>query len=93
MTTAATRIRQIADIEDFDLQITKDGNPVDPATNSLPKFDFDRKMKGSATVSQWKSQRFYSTYAGYDCRVFYGDGKEANGNATLSTVRVSYEEE
>jgi hypothetical protein len=93
MTTVATRIRQIADLEDFDVQIIKDGTPLDPTTNGLPKFDFDRKMKGSATVSQWRAQRFYPGYAGYDCRVFYGNGQEANGNATLSTVRASYEEE
>ena len=75
----------------LDIQITKDGAVVDTRINGLAKYPFDRKLKGTATVAQWKTQRFEATYPGYDCRVLYGDGREANGNATLNTVRESYE--
>jgi hypothetical protein len=91
MTTVATRTREIDDLEGFDIQITKDGAVVDTRINGLAKYPFDRKLKGTATVAQWKTQRFEATYPGYDCRVLYGDGREANGNATLNTVRESYE--
>jgi hypothetical protein len=92
MTTAATRIRGLADLEDFDVELLKDGKVVDPKTNGLPKYDFDRKAKGSMTVTEWKASRFTAKYPGYDCRVLNGDGTEAHGNTQLSTVRASYEE-
>ena len=91
MTTVATRTRQIEDLEGFDIQITKDGAVVDTSINGLAKYPFENKARGTETVAQWKTQRFAATYPGYNCKVLYGDGKEANGNATLNTVRESYE--
>lgn len=94
MTTLATRTREIGDIEDFDIEvIDKNGKPVDPKTNGLPKYNYDRKTKGDTTVAEWKEKRFGKTYKGYDARVLKGDGTIANGNLKLSTVRKSYEED
>jgi hypothetical protein len=60
--------------------------------NGWAKFGFDRRMKGTATVSDWKAVRFATKYPGRTCRVLNGDGTEAHGNTALSTVRASYEE-
>lgn len=93
MTTLATRAREIADLEDFDVQIFRDGKPVDPKTNGLPKYGFEKKAKGAMTVEEWRTKRFAPTYPGYECEVLYADGKQANGNAKLETVRATYEAE
>lgn len=61
-------------------------------TNGFARYNFEQKIKGTATVREWKERRFNPTYPGYKCIVMYGDGREANGNPTLNTVRASYEE-
>lgn len=94
MTTLATRTREIGDIEDFDIEVVdKNGTPVDPKTNGLPKYNYDRKTKGDTTVAEWKEKRFGKIYKAYDVRVLKADGTVANGNLKLSTVRKSYEED
>jgi len=93
LTTLATRMRALADLEDFDVEVLDGhGNTVDPKTNGFAQYNFDRKAKSSMTVSDWKSRRFNPTYPGYSCRVLNGDGSEAHGNAKLVSVRESYEE-
>jgi hypothetical protein len=92
MTTLATRTREIADLEGFDIEVLSGGQTVDLKTNGLPRYNFDKKVKSDMTVAEWKTRRFYPGYPGYECRVLYGDGSEANGNAKLATVRASYEE-
>ncbi len=92
VTTFATRIRELNNLEGFDvIPLNANGVAVDLATNGLPAYGFDRRAKGTMTVSEWKRNRFKSTYSGYDCKVLYGDGNEAHGNATLEAVRKSYE--
>ncbi len=94
MTTIATRMRALADLEDFDVEvIDKNGNVVDPKTNGFGKFDYDRRAKGSMTVAEWKEKRFADSYPGYDCRVLNADGTEARGNTKLENVRATYEEQ
>jgi hypothetical protein len=87
LTTLATRMRALADLEDFDFEVL-DGqdNAVDPKTNGFAQYKFDRKAKSSMTVSEWKQRRFNPTYPGYSCRVLNGDGSEAHGNAKLVSV-------
>ena len=93
MTTLATRMRALGDLEDFDVEvIDKDGKVVDPKKNGFAKFDFEKRAKGSTTVNDWKEKRFKKTYPGYDCRVLQADGTEAHGNTKLETVRGTYEE-
>jgi hypothetical protein len=95
MTTAATRVRKIAEREGFDIVVTHKGVPISLKQNgTLGPYDFARKMKGSATVSEWKSQRFEATYPGYKCDVLRGDGAgTATGQMTLETLRSTYPEE
>ena len=92
LTTLATRMRALAELEGFDVEVIDlQGNSVDPKTNGFARYDFDRKAKSSMTVASWKQTRFNSAYPAYSCRVINGDGSEAHGNRTLASVRESYE--
>lgn len=92
MTTLATRMRALADLECFDIEvIDQNGNTVDPKTNGFPKFDFDNRAKKSMTVNEWKQGRFKVSYPNYECRVLNADGSEAHGNTKLASVRDTYE--
>ena len=94
MTTLATRMRELADLEDFDVQVLRsDGTVVDASTNGFPRYDYDRRAKGTMTVADWKTARFNTAYPGYSCKVLNGDGTEARGNTMLATVRETYEEQ
>jgi hypothetical protein len=94
MTTVATRAREISDKEGFDIIVTRKGRPVKPTKNGVLKgsYPFEKKLKGTKTVSDWKKERFAKTYPGYSCEVLKGDGKRATGQTSLQTVRESYEE-
>ena len=92
MTTLATRIRSLSDLEGFDVQVFDgSGNSADPKTNGLPVYPHERKAKSSTTVAEWKI-RFNKTYPSYSCEVLNGDGTVAHGNAKLENVRATYEE-
>jgi hypothetical protein len=92
MTTVLTRTRRIAEREGFDIIVRQHGNPVDPATNGiLGGYDFVRKMKGTATIADWKAQRFQPTYPGFTCDVLRGDGTVATGQLSLDALRASYQ--
>lgn len=94
MTTVATRARNIADIEGFDIQVTRNGNPIDPKENGVLNgpYGFEKKLKHTKTVSEWKQERFEKAYPGYSCNVLTAEGEVAAGNTLLRTVRESYEE-
>jgi hypothetical protein len=87
-------MRELGDLEGFDVQVLDgNGTVVDPKINGFPQYDFDRKAKGSTTVTEWKESRFNSKYPGYRCRVLNGDGTESHGNTKLESVRATYEED
>lgn len=92
MTTLATRIRALSDLEGFDIQVFDGaGNPADPKANGLSAYPHERKAKGSTTVNDWKA-RFHKVYPGYTCDVLNEDGTVAHGNSKLNSVRETYEE-
>lgn len=92
MTTVQTRVRQISDLEGFDIVVTKDGQRVDPTANGLlGAYGFDRKLTSAKRVSEWRQTRFEVTYPGYSCIVLHEDGSEAPANTLLRTVRETYE--
>ncbi len=94
MVTVQTRARQVAQIEGFDVTVTRNGKAIEPSENGiLGSYPFDRKLTGSKTVADWKRDRFEKTYHGYSCRVHYENGTEAPGQTLLSTVRSTYEED
>ncbi len=93
MTTLATRIRALSDLEGFDVQVfDQSGNPVDPKLNGLPAYPHERKAKGTTTVAEWKG-RFTKTYPAYVVEVLDANGNIVHGNAKLESVRETYEEQ
>lgn len=93
MTTFATRIRELSNLEGFDVQVfDSTGNPANLKTNGLPAYPHIRMAKGSTTVSDWKN-RFNNTYPSYTVEVLTADGTPAHGNMLLASVRETYEED
>jgi hypothetical protein len=93
MTMVVTRQREISDKEGFDIVVIRDGDPVEATENGLMgRYDFEKKLKGSKTVNEWRKERFETSYPGLSCRVLNADGSEAVGQTKLETVRATYEE-
>jgi hypothetical protein len=96
MTTAATRLREIAQLEGFEVELlAPDGSLVSPAQQGLPSYNrvFERRARSDWTVNEWIEKRFQKVYPGYDVRVLKDDGTPAAGQMRLQTVRESYEAE
>lgn len=92
MTTVQTRARTIAELEGFDIIVTKDNHVVDTTLNGiLGPYSYDRKLKHTKTVADFKNERFEATYPGYSCKVLLGNGDVAAPQTSLRTVRESYE--
>ena len=59
MTTLATRVRKLSDLEGFDIIVTTpSGDPVDPKTNGFKDYAYDRKARSTITVNAWIEKRF-----------------------------------
>ena len=83
--------KQIRKIEEFVVQfLHADGRDVRGDKQEIPGYDFDRKLKGAATVADWVSGRFKKKYPGYEVRVLKADGTKASGQTKLTTVRDTY---
>lgn len=79
------------DTEGFNVIITYNGRDVRSDFTGMPPYGpYERMAKNDMTVSEWKHQRFYPTYLGYDVNVLDGSGNVCNGNTKLGTVRNSY---
>ncbi|MBV5309256.1 hypothetical protein [Chromatium okenii] len=93
MTTAATRIREIADLEGFEVEIIDGDSSIEPTKQGLASYrsQFERRAKGTQTVSDWKENRFKRVYSAYNVEILKDDGTKAHGNMTLAVVRESYE--
>ncbi len=87
-----TVIRQIRKREGFNVKIKRDGRGVHPNT-TLPGYPFERALRGVKSVAQWKEDRFFKCYPGYDLDVLNAQGKVAQGKTKLSTVRDTYLED
>ena len=83
--------KQIRKVEEFDVHfLHADGRDVRADKEDIPGYDYDRKLKGSATVADWIAGRFKKKYPGYGVRVLKKDGAKASGQTRLTTVRDSY---
>ena len=92
MTTLATRMRALSELEGFDVEvIDAAGNSADLKGNGFVAYPHERKAKGATTVTDWKT-RFHNAYPGYSCNVLNEDGSIAHGNTKLESVRATYEE-
>jgi hypothetical protein len=57
-------------IERFEVDILHpDGRDVHSDREQLPGYPFERAMPDGRTVQDWKRQRFYATYPGFDVEV------------------------
>jgi hypothetical protein len=93
MTTIRTRVRQIAQVEDFDIVVTEEGKPVNESQNGiLGPYPFTKKLAGNKTVAEWRSRRFERIYPGYSCIVYDADGWTADDSTLLSAVRKTFED-
>ena len=95
MTTVAFRVRKISNLEEFDLVVKAKatGKAVKPSTNGvLGTYPFEKMLKGTKTVSDWRRDRFEATYPGYTCDVLNGEGEIVAPQTSLNTVRESYGE-
>lgn len=91
MTTVLTRVIEIFNRERFDIIVTRKGKPINTRSNGmLGPYPFKRKLKDSATVNDWRRDRFEASYPGYSCDVLTADGKNATGQTKLKTVRSGY---
>jgi hypothetical protein len=94
MTTVATRVRAISDLEGFDIIVRQNGQEVDKKANgTLGSYPYEKRAKHNQTVAEWKQNRFEATYQGFTCDVLKGDGAIATGQTRIETVRQSYEED
>ena len=92
--TLATRMRELSNLEGFDVEVTDlDGNPIGLRTLGFVRYDFDLPANGQILVSEWKAGRFHRYYPQLDCRVLYANGNEASNFVMLRIVRASYEED
>ncbi len=90
MTMLSTQLRALADLEGFEIELYRDGKPVDLKAQGFPAYEFNRQAKSDMTVSEWKERRLIKNYPGCTCKVLMGAGSEAHGNTKLVVVRDSY---
>lgn len=85
----------IWDVEEFDVKITypKTGAKFRSDKEGLNTYPYSRKAKNDMTVSDWKTNRFYPTYNGYDVEVLSGEGTNETGQKQLGNVRDTYSDD
>lgn len=84
--------RQIRKCEGFDVKIKRGGRGVRLEVN-LPAYGYSIALMNKKSVAQWKNDRFFNCYPGYDVDVLDAKGKTARGKTKLGTVRDTYLEE
>jgi hypothetical protein len=93
MTTWATRVRELSNLEGFEIKAYDGaGEQLDLAQNGLARYDYERAAAGTQTVAWWIANRFRVKYPTLNCEILLGDGQAAHGNMRLSVVRATYEE-
>ena len=86
--------KKIWDIEGFDVVIKHNGKDVRGDATGLPQYGpYEKMARNDMTVSEWKTNRFFKSYPGYEVDVLDGNGNVAVGHTKLFTVRDSYIEE
>lgn len=92
MVSRKTVNRQIKKCEGFDVKIKRGGRLVN-RNLSLPGYRYMIALKNTKSVAEWKSERFFKCYPGYEVVVLDAKGKAARGNTKLGTVRDTYLED
>ena len=81
--------KQINRCEGFAVRIKHDGRAVN-VNSTLPAYRYKKALKNIKSVSQWKSERFFTCYPGYEVDVLDAQRKVARGKTKLGTVRDTY---
>jgi hypothetical protein len=84
--------RQIWKCEGFKVKIKHDGRVI-KSNSSLPAYSYKKALKNIKSVAQWKIDRFFKCYPGYEVDVLDARGKSARGKTKLGTVRDTYLED
>ena len=91
MTTVRRLEKKISRIEGFDVRLRHaDGRDVRGDAQIADRFRFERALRNTANVRDWKDGRFRLLYDKYEIDVLRADGTKAHGNHLLSTVRDTY---
>ena len=81
--------QQIAEIEGFQVMITRGGRNVRNDKHGFCPWDGINRTKRDRTVSDFK-KKFEEKYRGYSIEIIEVDGNIAHGNTNLENVREGY---
>jgi hypothetical protein len=83
--------QRISNLEGFDVVILhQDGRDVRGDRERLPQYGYERAMKNSSNVKEWKRSRFQNVYPGFEVVVLDATGQTVHGRTLLGTVRDTY---
>jgi len=83
--------KRIQKIEGFEVKIEMNGKDVRSDKQIPSKYgSYERMAKNDSSVNDWKENRFYPAFPGYEVSVLDGKGVAVHGNTRLGTVRDSY---
>jgi hypothetical protein len=86
--------KKIYDVEKFAVKmLSSSGVNLRGNKRVASQYGYGRRMDGNATVSEWISGRFLSTYPGFTVEVLDVVGIPVAGQTRLKTVRKTYEED
>lgn len=81
--------RQIAQIEGFQVMITRGGKNVRDDCHDFYPWKWINRTKGDRKVSDFK-RKFEDEYRGYSIEILEVDDNMAHGNTKLENVREGY---
>jgi hypothetical protein len=87
--------RKIEKVEGFQVHILhgRDRRDVRSDKTGVTQYSYERALKGSKNVHEWRETRFAKHYPGFEVEVLDAAGHTAHGRTLLTTVRDTYLEE
>lgn len=92
MPTIGSIERRIQRVEGFRVRILYPGgrNIRSDQEGFRHNYNYERAASDEMTVRQWREVRFENVYPGYGVEVLHRNGRVANGNTKLGSVRTKY---
>lgn len=82
---------RIEKVEGFSVRILHvTGTDMRSDRSGVPQYPYERALRNSASVRDWRQGRFLQTYPGFDVEVLDARGRKVHGGTLLSTVRDTY---
>ena len=87
--------KRIEMTEGFRVEILhgRDRRDVRGDKKGVAQYPYERMLKGSNNVRDWREGRFAMHYPGFEVRVLNSSGHTAHGGTLLTTVRDTYLED